>query len=189
MSLKKDKGGNLFFKDSVFKVIELIFNNPNAEFHLRGISYSTNLSTTAVVKVIDKLQKQKIITVEKTPITNKIKTNQESESYLFYKKIFNLYRLEKYGVIKIIKEAYRAKTIVLFGSFSKGEDVEGSDIDILILTNQKEKSDLRKFLNLIEKKLNRKINMVMLKSLEKSSSEFKNSVANGTILHGYLKVI
>tara|TARA_Y100000034_G_scaffold101786_1_gene126296 strand:- start:510 stop:1079 length:570 start_codon:yes stop_codon:yes gene_type:complete len=189
MSQKKDRKKILFFREPVFKVAELIFNEPNKEFHLRGISSLAGISTTAAASTIDELKEYKIICVEKTAITSKIKADQESESYRFYKKIFNIYRLERYNIINTIKDAYRAKTIILFGSFARGEDIERSDIDILILTNNKEKPDIKRFLSICEKKLNRNINLTVLKSLEKSASEFKNNIANGIILHGYLKVI
>ena len=189
MLLKKDKRKILFFRESVYKVAEKIFNEPNKSFHLRGISLSSGISTTAGVNAIKELEQYGIVKVEKTPITSNIKSNQESDSYLFYKKIFNLYRLERYEVIKSIINTFRAKTVVLFGSFSKGEDIENSDIDILIISNRKGNESFNKYIRKVEKLLNRKINFIILSSLEKSSNEFKNSIVNGIVLHGYLKVI
>jgi predicted nucleotidyltransferase len=183
MSQKKDKGKILFFRESVFRVAELIFNRPNSTFHIRGLANETGLSTTAVIRAIEELSK--FLIVEKTAITTNIRANLESEAYRFYKKIFNLYRLERYLLVQELKDTYRAKAIVLFGSFARGEDVEESDIDILILTNHKKEIDLTAY----EKTLNRSINLHILKSLEKSSFEFKNAIANGIVLHGYLKVL
>jgi len=185
---KKDRGKILFFRESSFKVAELIFNNPNSTFHIRGIVKEVGLSTTAIVRAVDDLHKFGIIEVEKTDITTNIKADLESEAYRFYKKVFNLYRLERYNIIKALVNEFSAKTVVLFGSYAKGEDVEGSDVDILILSNQKEKLNKSKF-GRTEKALNRKINLHVLPSLDKSSSEFKNTVANGIVLHGYLKVV
>ena len=69
----------------------------------------------------------------------------------------------------------------MFGSFAKGEDIEESDLDILILTSRK--ADISNFLQACEKEFNRKINLHILPSLEKSSYTFKNAVANGIVLH------
>ena len=189
MSRKKDKGKILFFRESIFKVAELLFNKPNTVFHIRGITKDIGISTTAVVRAVEELHKYRIVTVEKTAITTNIKADLESEQYRFYKKVFNLYRLERYNLIQTLKETYRARTIVLFGSFAKGEDVEESDLDLLILTNQKKTKEINNFLAKCEKVLNRPINIHVLGSLNKSFSEFKNAVANGIVLHGYLKVI
>lgn len=187
MSQKKDKGKILFFRESVFKVAELLFNRPNVTFHIRGLAKETGLSTTAVIQAVEELSG--FLIVEKTAITTNVKADVESESYRFYKKIFNLYRLERYGIIQTLKDAYRAKAIVLFGSFSKGEDIEESDVDILIVTSHKEARSIGNYIAECEKLLNRRINLHVLNSLEKSSPEFKNAIANGIVLHGYVKVL
>ena len=189
MSQKKDNGKILFFRESSFKVAELIFNYPNKTFHIRGLASEIEQSTTAVVSAIKDLNKFKIIKLNKTNLTTDIKADTESDAYRFYKKIFNLYRLERYGVIDNLKEIFQAETIVLFGSFAKGEDIEESDIDILVITNHKEDEISSDLLNVWAKELNRKINLHILPSLEKSSKEFKNAAANGIVLHGYLKVL
>ena len=187
MSHKKDKGRILFFRESVFKVAEVIFNRPNTTFHIRGLAKETGLSTTAVIQAVEELSG--FLIVEKTTITTDVKADVESEAFLFYKKVFNLYRLERYTIIQTLKDAYRAKTIVLFGSFAKGEDVEDSDVDILILTSHKDATGISNYIAKCEKQLNRRINLHVLSSLENSSSEFKNAIANGIVLHGYVKVV
>jgi predicted nucleotidyltransferase len=189
MSQKKDKGKILFFRESSFKVAELIFNYPNKTFHIRKLAKETKQSTTAIVSAIQDLNNFRIIRLDKTDLTTNIKADTESDDYRFYKKIFNLYRLERYSFIEKLKDAFQAETIVLFGSFAKGEDIEESDIDILIITNHKEAKNTNQILSVNEKLLNRKINLHILPSLEKSSKEFKNAVANGIVLHGYLKVL
>lgn len=187
MSRKKDKRKILFFRESVFKIAELLFNKPNTTFHIRWLAKAAGVSTTAVVRTLEELHE--IIIVEKTAITTNVKANVESEAYRFYKRILNLYRLERFNIIQTLKDTYKAKTIVLFGSFAKGEDEEESDIDILILTNHKEVPNISDYIAECEKLLNRRINFHILSSLEKSSSEFKNAIANGIVLHGYIKVI
>ncbi|MBN1645365.1 nucleotidyltransferase domain-containing protein [Candidatus Woesearchaeota archaeon] len=187
MLQKKDREKILFFRESCFKIAGLIFNYPNKKFHIRELAKKTKLSTTAVISSIKDLKNFKIIKLYKTDLTTDVQADLESESYFFYKKIFNLYRLERYSIIQTLKESFRAETIVLFGSFAKGEDIEESDIDILILS--KSKLPKEPDLSIPEKELNRKINLHVLKSLDKSAPEFKNSAANGIVLYGYLKVI
>lgn len=183
---QKNNGKILFFKESTFKVAELIFNYPTTTFHVRKIADKTALSTTAVTRAIDELQMFKIVEVEKTEITKNVRSNIDTQEYRFYKKIFNLYRLERYGLIAELRDVFMPKTIVLFGSFARGEDIEKSDIDILIVTERRGNIEE---IDVLEKMLNRKINIVILPSLEDSKDEFKNAVANGIVLHGYLKVV
>ena len=190
MSQKKDKEKILFFRESVFKVTELIFNSPNKTFHIRMVEKETGFSTTAIIDCIKELKKYDIITVEETPLTTNVKANLESEAYRFYKLVFNIYRLKRYLFVdKLVEIFNNPESIVLFGSFAKGEDIEESDIDILIISLHKNHENLEDFITVFEKELNRKINIHILPSLNKSSNEFKNAVANGIVLHGYLKVV
>lgn len=186
MSFKKNNKSPVFYGESVFKVVKLLFDKPNTVFHLRGLAKETGLSTTAVTRVIKALND--ILRVEKTAITTNVRVNLESKAYPMHKIVFNLCRLERCGIISTLEDKYQAKAIVLFGSYAKGEDVEQSDVDILVITNHKD-IDLSKYVSDWEKSLNRTINLHILSSLERSSSEFRNAVANGIVLHGYIKVI
>ena len=178
----------MLFKESIFQVMELLFNKPNFSFHTRGIAKITGLSTTAIVKAVEELRQLGVVKVERTAITTNIKANLEADSYPAYKRLYNLYQLERCNLVKTLKIAYRAKNIVLFGSFAKGEDIEESDVDILILTDRKE-VEISNNLAECEKRLNRRINIQILDSLKNSSSEFKNALANGIILYGYVKIL
>lgn len=190
MLQNKNREKILFFRESTFRVAENIFNYPNKTFHIRMLEEKTGFSTTAVTNSAEELLKFKIIKIEETNLTKNIKADLESEAFRFYKLVFNLYRLKKYGLVDLIKDIFNnPKAIAVFGSFAKGEDIEESDIDILVLSSKKEKVDYRETIKEIEEALNRKINIHHLPSLEKSSKEFKNAVANGIVLHGYLKVI
>jgi len=183
MLQKKDGCGLPFFKESSFKVAKLIFDNPNTTFHLRKIAKTAGLSTTAALSALKEMHKSNMIQINKTSLTMNVQANTDSETYASYKRIFNLYRIEHSDLIPALKEAYKPETIVLFGSFAKGEDAEESDIDILLITQRKTTNmTLERF----EKELQRSINLHILSSL--NTSEFKNATANGIVLHGYLKV-
>lgn len=190
MLQKKDKEKIWFFKESIFSVAELIFYYPNKTFHIRMLEKETGFSTSAVIDSVNKLKEYNIVTIDETPLTTNIKANIDSEAYRFYKLVFNIYRLKRYLFVdKLIEFFNNPEAIVLFGSFAKGEDIEESDIDILIISSHKNHGNLEDFIAIFEKELNRKINIHILPSLDKSSKEFKNAVANGIVLHGYLKVV
>ncbi len=179
----------LFFTKSCFKVAGLIFNYPNKDFHIRGIAKETKLSTTAVESAIEKLRDFGIVKIIPGNVVTSVRADLDSPPYSFYKKIFNLYRLERYNFIENLKNAMQAETIVLFGSFAKGEDIEQSDVDIMVITRSKPDTHITELIRIWEHELNRKVNLHVLPSLDGAKSEFKNSLANGIVLYGYLKVI
>ncbi len=189
MSQKKDSGKILFFRESTFAVAERIFNYPNKTFHVRMLAEETRLSTTAVVRSLEELEHFRIIIVEQTPLTKNIKADLNSDAYTFYKTIFNLYRLKRYGFVDELVRVYAPETIVLFGSFAKGEDIEESDIDIMILNAHQSVGVALENIKDYKQEFCRNINLHFLWSLEKSSNEFRNAAANGIVLYGYLKVV
>ncbi len=176
-------------KITTFRVAKLIFQTPHTVFHVRKLAKETELSTTAVLQAVKELEEAGIVMVEKTELTTNIKANLGSETYLSYKRIFNLYLLEQCKVVSLLYNTLHPKAIVLFGSYARGEDEEESDIDFLIISHTKTDEKLKKELLRCEETLGRKISLHILHSLEKSSKEFKNSIANGIVLSGYVKVV
>jgi predicted nucleotidyltransferase len=74
------------------------------------------------------------------------------------------------------------KAIILFGSLSKLEAKQDSDIDIAIIGSDKKNINLKKF----EDKFGRKIQFFLYDSLEKINKELKLAIINGYIIQGYL---
>lgn len=185
MLQKEDKSKILFFRESSFAVAELIFNYPSRTFYIRMIEKETGLSTTSISRAIDDLEKHGIINVEDTALTKNIKADINSESYRHFKMIFNIYRLATEGIIGSLNGLFNnPKAIVCFGSYARGEDLEESDIDLLVVANKKAEVNLGCW----EKRLKRKINITVMDALEKAPAEFKNAAANGIVLQGYLKI-
>jgi len=115
----------------------------------------------------------------KFPLYN---ANINDKQYKFYKKILNIVNLEKSGLIDFIKNNFMPNSIILFGSYSKGEDIDDSDIDLFIECKE-EKIDIKRF----EKILKRKIQLHFKNNFNSFPKELKNNIINGIILFGYLE--
>ena len=171
-------------KGNSIKILEVFFKSPEESFHIRKLARITGLSSTGVIKIIKRLKKDGLLISKKERVTEDIKPTFNDKFYLM-KRIYNLYSLYESGLIKYLKDFYEEpEAIVLFGSYSKGLDMEKSDIDICIITNKQALPNLINF----EKKLNRKINIVSL-NINNMKKEFKNSLANGVVLEGYIELI
>ena len=99
-----------------------------------------------------------------------------------YKIIHNLSSILESGVIDFIEETVSPKSIVLFGSYSRGEDIENSDIDLFVECKNEE-LDLKSF----EKKLGRKIELHFNEKFTMYPKELKNNIINGVVLNGFLE--
>jgi|SRR3989344_608112 len=171
-------------KDNNLKVMELFFKYPYRSFHIREIARLTNLSSTGVIKIIKKLKAEKLLISKKTKTIEEIKPNFDGNFFLI-KRLHNIYSLYNSGLIDYLKNWYKLpKAIILFGSYSNGTDTEKSDIDIAILDQNKKIPDLKRFNKILERKIN--LHVIELK---KSSNDFKNSIANGIVLEGFMEII
>ena len=167
-------------KSTIQKVLEIFFENPSREFHLRELSRLLDLSMPTIISATDRLAKDSMIIKEKGKVITKVLANRDSIDFTRFKRLHNLELVYESGIVNHLSESYcQPKTIILFGSFSKGEDIEKSDIDIAAVTNKKLRLDLSKY----EKNLKREISLHEI-SLDRISREFKANLLNGIVLEG-----
>lgn len=167
-------------KSTTHKILEIFFENPSREFHLRELSRLLKLSMPTIISATNILSKEKLIVKIKGKVLTKLIANRENIDFARYKRLYNLEKIYTSSIIDSLSNVYNhPKTIILFGSFSRGDDVEGSDIDIAVITKKKLSLDLSKY----ERILKRDINVHEV-DLDKVSEEFKASLANGIVLEG-----
>ena len=165
--------------DTKEKFLDLMFNSPLRNFHLREISRLLKISPPAISKAINKLEKEKLITLNKK-FLYEIKANLE-DKFRNAKRVYNLKSIYSSGLLSYLKEKFPLDTIILFGSYSKGEDTEKSDIDISIEGNEK-KLELEEY----EKRLMKKINIEFI-NFKKISKELRDNIINGIVLSGHIR--
>ena len=159
-------------------VLGVFFREPTKLHFIKEISKEIKLAPTSVRNHIHELLKDGMIKKKKSEPFDGFIANRENTDFLFYKRVYNFYSLKNLTDF-IVSECY-PKTVILFGSYSRGEDVETSDIDLVIVSKQKIRIDVKKF----EKDTERTINIMAVRSLEELEDNIKKKVANGIILHG-----
>ncbi len=171
-------------KDNKLKVMELFFRQPERKFHLREMERITGLSMPGVRKIAKKLEKERLLESKKEKmVMNYFATG--NDKFVSLKRSYNMHSTFSSGLLEYLRKKYEEpEAIVLFGSYSRGEDTSQSDIDIAIVTNKNAECDLTAF----EKRLGRKIRLHEIK-ISKAEKEFLNTLANGIVLYGYLSVI
>lgn len=141
------------------------------------------LGLPSVISHVKKLEKEGFVRKEKKGVYAGYKA-ERNDLFKLYKKTNMLLRLTESGLLDFLVEKFSPDAVVLFGSASRGEDIETSDIDLFILAHEEDVS-LRPY----EKKLHRKINLFFEAKLEDVPKELLNNLINGIVLHGYLKVL
>lgn len=165
---------------SDLRVLAVFFKEPTAIHFMREIGREIQLAPPSIKISINALLKSGLIKQKKSKPFNGYIADRENDLFLFYKRVYNLFSLHE--LISRITESICPQATILFGSYSRGEDIESSDIDILIL------SKIKRELNLadLEKKLKRKINIMILEDLRKLDDSMIKKIHNGTVLQGEL---
>ena len=166
------------------KAMEFFFKYPERKFHLRELERLTGLSMPGVRKIVNGLEKAGILKSKKEKLVKNYHASR-NDKFVQLKRAYNIYSIFSSGLLDFLKNKYEEpEAIVLFGSFGRGEDISKSDLDIAVLAPKHIESNLSKF----EKRLGRKIKLYEI-TLKKAHTEFLNTLANGIVLYGYLKVI
>ncbi|MEK6859958.1 MAG: nucleotidyltransferase domain-containing protein [Nanoarchaeota archaeon] len=165
-------------KCSIIQVMEVFFKEPTSIHFIREISKKIRLAPTSVKIYINNLLKEELIISKKSKPFDGYVANRENEKFLFYKRLYNQYSL--YELKEKIIDTLSPKAIVLFGSYDKGEDIESSDIDILLIS--KIKKDIN--LGIFEKELNRKINIMIISDLNELDKNIEKKIINATKIYG-----
>ena len=167
------------------KIKEYFFINPTSKLRVRQIERTLKLPLPSVIRYCKELEKEGALTIIKIGNVVFYTADRTNENFLLEKKLFNIKEPYEKGLIKYLKTEFHNPTIIVFGSYSKGEDIENSDIDLYIETPSKKEINLGRF----EKPLKRKIQVFKYKSIKEiANSNLANNIINGTVLNGFLEV-
>lgn len=167
------------------ELLRLFFQNPTTEFAYREIERKTGVSIATVSKYITALVVEGLVKTRRSANAILAKANLQNQFFIKLKRSYNLEVVYSSGLVQYIMDTLRPDAIILFGSFSRGEDDEKSDIDIAVIYGRDIEPDTRRF----EKALLRKINIIKIKSFKSTEKEFINSLANGVVLEGSVEVV
>lgn len=166
---------------NTYKILSLFFRQPTRKFHKREISRILKLGLPSVSAHLNKLEKDGLIKRVKEGIYETY-SGSGNTAFNVQKLAYNITMFNESGLVDFLAKEFTPDCIVLFGSASRGEDIESSDIDIFMISGKKE-ADLAKF----EKELGRKISLHTTDSFSSLSKELRNNIINGIKLYGYLE--
>ena len=157
--------------------------------NLREIARHLKRSPTAVSNALHDLEKEELIKIKKARNMNLllIEFNRDNQRAIELKRVENLKLIYESGLARFLEDGFPGCTIILFGSYSRGDDVwinetEGhkSDIDIAIIGTKGKEIDLTKF----DKRLERTITINFYSSFNGIHKYLRDSILNGILLSG-----
>ena len=176
----------------MYKILDIMkpfFDEPYRWFGVREFGKLINVTPSTSSKYLENCMKNNLLE-GKQERNLKLYRSKTTDNYKDLKKLYNLSRLRESGLIKkLIEEFNFPEAIVLFGSYSKAENHEQSDIDIFVLSESKKELDLSK----IEKKLKAKVQLFVysrknFELMKTKNKELLNNILNGDLIYGFLEV-
>ncbi|MBN2330875.1 MAG: nucleotidyltransferase domain-containing protein [Candidatus Aenigmarchaeota archaeon] len=157
---------------------------PTAKLRVREIERVLNIPLPSVIRYCRDLERENILKTVKTGSVV-FYTADRSEKYLLEKKLYNIKQLYDSGLVEHLKRELSNPAIVVFGSYSRGEDVEDSDIDLYIETPTKKRETLDKFKKILE----RDIQIFQHRNIKEiTNPNLANNIINGITLNNYIEV-
>lgn len=162
------------------KILKVFFDSPTKAFHIREIARKTKLNPNTVLNLLADLIKNKIVKREKKKHLVNVSA-LVNENFQRLKRVSNLKALYDSGLVDFLVDKFSPEAVSVMGSYSWGEDVENSDVDIVIISDKEKILDLSRF----EKKIARKVHLIVV-DYKTISKEFYINLINGVVLYGYL---
>ena len=174
-------------EDNRIRVLKLFFDGPGKQLHIREVARQTGLSPRGAQMILESLRKGGLLISESNNIVNNYRGNFNDRRFIGLKRSLNLYSVYSSGLVQFLEKYYHTpQCIVLFGSYAKGEDIPLlSDIDIAVVTDMTELPDLDDFHSILCKS----ISLHLIDNIKDLDDNFRNSLANGIVLSGYMEVV
>lgn len=168
------------------EILRLLGIKAGEKLNQRQIAKFLNVSGTAVGTSVLDLEKTGLIVKESqgTMNLNIITLNRDNKKAMQLKRVENLKLIYETGVADFLEEEFPGATIILFGSFSRGDDTTVSDMDVAIIGMKEKEVNLEKF----EKMLERKINLNFYAALKEVHKDLRENICNGIVLVGGIQL-
>ncbi|MFH1505781.1 MAG: nucleotidyltransferase domain-containing protein [archaeon] len=170
------------------KIIRLFFEDPTREWHFEEILKEAGIARSKADRWLKRFVKEGLIRriKEKGRMPFYI-SNHASLTYRNKKKMFALNNFYESGLLDHLGSLKKAKSVILFGSFSRSDWYRNSDIDLFIYGDP-EGLKIADY----ELKLHKSIQLFVCKDkaeLVKMGSGLMKSIIKGNIIKGNLDFI
>jgi len=168
------------------EILRLLFIKVGTSLNQRLIAKSLEVSQAAVMKALPGLEKRDFIKMQQNKESRRwsIELNRDNHKVMQLKRADNLKLIYESGLADFLEKEFAGATIILFGSYSRGEDTISSDIDLAVVGRKEKEVELSEF----EELLNRKININFYNNFENIQKNLRENLCNGIVLVGGIRL-
>jgi predicted nucleotidyltransferase len=187
--IKFKKTELLELNDAYKKIMYLFFSYPTKEVSLNDLTKLTKISKTTANRVVNQLASEGFLKISQIGNLWRITCNQNHIYNTSRKIAYNLELIYESGAIEeILKHFNNPRSIILFGSYRKGDDAETSDLDIAVEMLDDEATKIFEIgvIPQLGYRQNVKVNILKFTRNKIDLNLFAN-LANGIVLFGFLE--
>ncbi len=171
------------------EILKPFFENPEKAFQIRELSRLIKINHTTVRQHVNRLVGEGYLIIKKEGIYKTYSSNL-SKKYLNLKLFYNLESIRKSKIIEFLEKEFDFPSIILFGSYSKAQNSVSSDIDLCIISEINKELNLKKYEELLNRKIQlHLINKKTINIVKSKNPHLLNSICNGIVLSGELEII
>lgn len=158
--------------------LQPFFEDNYRRIHVREYAALQKISPPTASKLLEDMREKLLLKKEIDKQYFYYFANKESDILRDLQRMY--YKQKLTQLLNYIEENTINPVIILFGSLSKTEAKQNSDIDIALFTTSKKEIDTKQF----EKNISREIQLFTFKTLTEVPEELKNNILNGYIMRG-----
>ena len=168
------------------EIVRLFFIKAGMSLNQRGIARILGVSQPAVMKALPELKKNGFLKIQQDQESRRwsIELNRDNYKVNQLKRAENLKIIYESGLADFLEKEFAGATIILFGSYSRGEDTINSDIDIAVIGRKENDVKLTDFI----KKLERTILINFYPSFREIHKNLRENIFNGIVLFGGIEL-
>ncbi len=168
------------------EILRFLFMNAGELFNARGLALALEVSQPAIAKSLPLLEKQEFIHVSKDRKSKRlsIELNRENPLVIGAKRADNIRQIYESGLAEFLREKFPGCTVIVFGSFARGEDTKKSDVDIAVIGIKSKIIDTGEF----EKRFMKEIRISFYHSFKEINTDLRNNILGGILLSGWVEL-
>ena len=168
------------------EILRVLFVKSGKSLNQRQLANYLDVSQPAVRKALPKLEEIGFVKVAQDKETKRwlIELNKYNDRIMKLKRVDNIRQIYESGLEQFLEKEFAGSAIILFGSFSRGDDIISSDVDIAVIGRKEKNVNLEKF----EKMLERKIIINFYDSFDSIHKNLKENLFNGIVITGGIEL-
>jgi len=147
------------------RVLALIFSHPQRSFYTSEIMRNVQSGVGAVGRELSKLQRSGLVSVQRIGNQKHYRANQEAPIFEELRALIE----KTMGLAEPVRKSFEPyadmiKSAFVYGSVAKGTDTADSDVDLMVIGDNLNYSDLYAAAQNVETRLRRKVHVLFLSS-------------------------